>query len=422
MIDLKAYRLNPELFIKGTKDKHFDIDFLRFQELDSQLLKIKSHIENLQNQRNTLTKEIENIKKVWGNADELMQQVKTLKVELETAENTYAPLHEEFQWLYLRIPNPALPDVPYGESDEQNSEIAKVWNPRVFDFKPLTHRELLEKRNMLDSERAVKISGSRFVFVRNGLVQLELALVQWTMDKLANKGFSPTIVPTLVKKDAMYATGYLPYGEDQIYQVIDEDGSILYLVGTSEVPLVSQHMNETISVDQLPLRYVGFSPCYRKEAGTYGKDTKGLIRVHQFEKVEMVSFVRPEDSEKEHQLILAIEEEIFQELGIPYRKLDICTGDLGVPAAKKYDLEGRFPGLEMYKEITSCSNCTDFQSRRSNIKCKSDKDKDFLHILNGTVVAVGRTLAAIVENYQQQDLKVTIPEVLKPYMGGKDFI
>ncbi|HMT00786.1 MAG TPA: serine--tRNA ligase, partial [Candidatus Absconditabacterales bacterium] len=244
-------------------------------------------------------------------------------------------------------------------------------------------------------------------------------LIQWALKKLQKKGFQPTIVPNIVRKDAMMSTGYLPYGEESIYKIMDEEGQQQYLIGTSEVTLVAQHSDEMIDENQLPLRYGGFSPCYRGEAGTYGKDTKGMIRVHQFEKVEMVSFVKPEDSEKEHQLILAIEEEIFQELKIPYRRLLICTGDLGVPAAKKYDLEAWFPGLGTYKEVTSCSNCTDFQARRAQIKYKTTEKKEFLHTLNGTAVAVSRTLAAIVENYQQADGSIMIPEVLQPYFEGK---
>jgi len=275
---------------------------------------------------------------------------------------------------------------------------------------------------MLDSERAVKISGSRFIILRDGMVMLEMALIHYALQKLYAKGWSPAIVPTMVRRDALLNTGFVPYGEDQIYKIQnDEENNSLYLVGTSEVPLVAQHSDEVFTADQLPKRYVGFSQCYRQEAGTYGKDARGMIRLHQFEKVEMVSFCKPEDSEKEHELILAIEEEVYKELGIPYRKLFICTGDLGVPAAKKYDLEAWFPGQNGYKEITSCSNCTDFQTRRANIKYKTDEGREFVHSLNGTVVASSRVLAAIVENYQQEDGSIIVPEVLRKRVG-KDVI
>lgn len=224
----------------------------------------------------------------------------------------------------------------------------------------------------------------------------------------------------MVRRDALLNTGFVPYGEDQIYKIQNaEDNNALYLVGTSEVPLVAQHSDEVFNESDLPKRYVGYSQCYRQEAGTYGKDAKGMIRLHQFEKVEMVSFCKPEDSAKEHDLILSIEEEFYKELGIPYRRLLICTGDLGVPAAKKYDLEARFPGQDGYKEITSCSNCTDFQTRRANIKYKTAEGREFVHSLNGTVVATTRVLAAIVENYQQEDGTIKVPEVLQKWVGSE---
>mgnify|MGYP000270494283 CR=1 FL=1 len=419
MIDLKAFRQNPDLYIKAAQDKQFEIDFPTFQKLDQEIVLMKQKIEEIQARRNTASKEIEQIKRSGWNADALMESVKNDKAELERLDKEYAPLSEKFEQILMRIPNIVLDGVPFGESDEKNVEEAQIGEKRVFDFQPLPHWELLEKKNLLDAQRAAKISGSRFLFLRGDLVMLEFALIQWALKKLQKKGFQPTIVPNIVRKDAMMSTGYLPYGEESIYKIMDEEGQQQYLIGTSEVTLVAQHSDEMIDENQLPLRYGGFSPCYRGEAGTYGKDTKGMIRVHQFEKVEMVSFVKPEDSEKEHQLILAIEEEIFQELKIPYRRLLICTGDLGVPAAKKYDLEAWFPGLGTYKEVTSCSNCTDFQARRAQIKYKTTEKKEFLHTLNGTAVAVSRTLAAIVENYQQADGSIMIPEVLQPYFEGK---
>lgn len=418
MIDLKKFRQNPEVYIKSAQDKQFKIDFDAFQTLDKKLIEIKQHLEEQLNRRNTLTKEVEMKKKAWEDAEGLMNEVKELKGKIEELQGQYNTVEKDFNEIYLRIPNLVTEGVPFGETDEKNVEVAQVGTKKTFGFTPRSHREILEKRGMLDAERGAKVSGSRFIYLRDGMVQLELALVSRAINKLAAKGFRPTMVPNLVRKEAMRSTGFLPYGEDSIYKVMTEEGEQVYLIGTAEVPLVAQHTDEMFDENQVPLRYVGFSPCYRGEAGTYGKDTKGLIRLHQFEKVEMVTFVKPEDSDKELELILAIEEEVYQDLGIPYRKLSICTGDLGVPAAKKYDLEARFPSMNTYREVTSCSNCTDFQTRRCNTKYKkSDKEKEFLHSLNGTVIALARTMAAIVENYQTEDMKIDIPAVLQPYMN-----
>lgn len=420
MIDLKKFRANPEIYIKATKDKQFSIDFDLFQTLDKEVLQLKTKLEWLLAERNSLTKEFEVAKKANQNADDILNKVKSLKGDIETVQKQYDEKYAQFNDLYLRIPNLVLEDVPFGESDEKNVEIEQIGEKPTFSFKPKSHWEILEARNMLDSERATKMSGSRFVIIRDGLAMLEIALIQYALQKLYSKGWSPAIVPTMVRRDALLNTGFVPYGEDQIYKISgDEENTTLYLVGTSEVPLVAQHSDETFTADQLPKRYVGYSQCYRSEAGTYGKDARGLIRLHQFEKVEMVSFCKPEDSEKELQLILSIEEEVYKELGIPYRKLFICTGDLGVPAAKKYDLEAWFPGQDSYKEITSCSNCTDFQTRRASIKYKTDEGREFVHSLNGTVVASSRVLAAIVENYQQADGSIKVPAVLQKYVGSE---
>lgn len=418
MIDLKKFRVNPELYIKATQDKQFEVDFDRFQKLDQQVLSLKSEHEKLLAERNTLTKEVEIAKKKGDTADDIMNKVKTIKSEIENIQGSYDEAYAEFLDIYLRIPNIVLEDVPFGESDEKNVVVEEIGEKSTFEFTPKEHWEILEKRNMLDSERATKMSGSRFVILRDELVMLEMALMQYAMQKLFDKWWSPTIVPSMVRRDALLNTGFVPYGEDQIYKISgDEENTTLYLVGTSEVPLVAQHSNEVFEDTQLPKRYVGLSQCYRSEAGTYGKDSRWLIRLHQFEKVEMVSFCKPEDSEKEHELILSIEEEVYQELWIPYRKLLICTGDLGVPAAKKYDLEAWFPWQDTYKEITSCSNCTDFQTRRANIKYKAETWRDFVHSLNGTVIASTRVLAAIIENNQQADGTIKVPKVLQKWMG-----
>lgn len=420
MIDLKKYRENPEIYVKWAADKQVRIDWDLFNELDQKVREKKWELDLKNEQRNIFSAKIQETMKSWGNAIDLIEKVKLIKSTIEQIEKEYAELYSQFNDIYLRIPNPSHESVIIGKDDSENSPICFVWEKPTFDFEPLPHYELLEKRWMLDQERSWKVSGSRFYYIRDGLVKLEFALIQFAIDKLSKKWFRPTIVPNLVREDAMIATGFFPADKNEIYHVNPGEDD-LYLIWTSEVALVAQHMDETIDVNDLPLRYVGFSPCYRREAWSYGKDTKGMIRVHQFEKIEMVSFVKPDDSWKEHELIVSIEEEIFQELWLPYQKINICTWDLGAPAAKKYDLEAWFPTQNAYREVTSCSNCTDFQARRAKIKYKNWEEKEFLHTLNGTAISMARALACIVENYQTKDLRVKVPTVLKKYMD-EDYI
>ncbi len=427
MIDLKAYRANPAYYHQGATNKGHSVDRSRFDQLDAQCRELNVRIEQLQWERNSLTKDIEQTKKSWGDATAVMDRVKALKQDLEKLETEYNTLYAEFYGMWLSIPCPAFDDVPVGKSDAENVVMQYVGEKRKFEFTPKPHWEILEAKWMADQERAVKLSGARFQIIRRDFARLEFALIQRAVDKLTAKWFIFSIVPNLVKKEAMITTGFLPNDASNLYRVnpkcpveqMEWEEDDLYLIGTAEVALVSQHMDEVLSADDLPLRYVGFSACFRREAWTYGKDTKGMIRVHQFEKVEMVSFVKPEDAAKEHELLVSIEEEIFQELGIPYQKLMICTGDLGGPAAKKYDLEAWFPGIDTYKEVTSTSNTTDYQTRRGNIKFTDGDRREFVYSLNGTAVALGRALAAIVENYQTAEWNIAIPTVLQPYMWGK---
>lgn len=281
--------------------------------------------------------------------------------------------------------------------------------------------ELGTKHDLLDIETAAAMSGTRFAYLKNEAVMLEFALIQHVAHKLRSKGFTPIIPPVLVREPAMEATGFFPADRNEIYSVNADDDN-LFLVGTSEVPLAMLHANQIINADQFPLRYFAFSSCFRREAGTYGKDTQGLIRVHQFDKVEMFSYVHPGKSEEEHEFILSIEEEIMQELGFHYQVINICGGDLGAPAAKKYDIEVWIPSQKKFRELTSCSNCTDFQARRAKIRFNDVDGKKFVHTLNGTAIAVGRTLVAIMENYQQKDGSIIIPEILRPYLGNQEKI
>jgi seryl-tRNA synthetase len=338
-------------------------------------------------------REIAAMRGVAARAKALEQEVSEVELRLQEA---LAPL-----------PNLPDPTAAAGPEDELVREVGEV---PVLDFPPRDHLELAGER--IDMDRAAALSGSRFAYLKGDLVMLELALVRWVLEKLRAAGFEPVIPPVLVRERALYGTGFLPDTEQQIYSLPEDE---LFLVGTSEVALASLHDGEIIDAERLPLRYAGFSPCFRREAGAAGKDTRGIFRVHQFDKVEMFSFVAPEDSQDEHERILAMEEQILGELGLPYRVVNIAVNDLGNSAAKKYDCEAWIPSQERYRELTSCSNTTDYQARRLNIRVRRDKRTQTLHTLNGTAVAVGRTIVALLENGQRADAGVDLPPCLQPY-------
>lgn len=440
MIDLKKFRENPEIFIKWAKAKQEEIDFETFIKLDEQLRDLQKQLDEINSIINKLSKEIQ--KAPQEEKQSIIEKVKQLKIKQKELEKKYNDVKEKHFQIWLKIPNPPAEDVPYGESDKDNQIVYTVWLLNIISDKenpdlskiciqnrkqafeelwlkqaqnPKPHREILEKRWLFDPKRWAKVAWSRFRYIREGLVLLELALINFVLDKLIKKWFSATIWPNLVKEDAMIATGFFPAEKNQIYHVNPEEDN-LFLIWTSEVTLISQHMNEILDVNDLPLRYVWISPCYRREVWKSWKDIRGLIRLHQFEKVEMVSFTKPEDSWKEHDYLVSIEEEIWSELWIPHRKVLICSWDLWAPAAKKYDLEARMPGMNTFKEITSCSNVTDYQARRANIKFKNWNKKEYVHTLNWTAIAIQRGIAAIVENYQTDDLRIVVPKVLRKYM------
>jgi seryl-tRNA synthetase len=331
---------------------------------------------------------------------EMSAQVKDFNEQATTAK-------QRLDELVQRLPNIPDPGAASGPEDEQ---VKVVGEPPSFAFEARDHLELAGP--MIDMDRAANLSGSRFAYLKGDLVMLELALVGWVLGKLRGRGFEPVIPPVLVRERALYGTGFLPDTEQQLYALAEDE---LFLVGTSEVALASLHADEILDADRLPLRYAGFSPCFRREAGAAGKDTRGIFRVHQFDKVEMFSFVAPEDSADEHERILAIEEEILGELGLPYRVVNIAVNDLGNSAAKKYDCEAWLPSQQRYRELTSCSNTTDYQARRLDIRMRADKRTQTPHTLNGTAVAVGRTIVALLENGQQADGGVTLPDVLVPF-------
>jgi seryl-tRNA synthetase len=335
---------------------------------------------------------------------ERQEQMKQMSAQVKELTERVRVAQEERQQALAALPNTPHPSAAEGPEDEVVREVGEI--PKL-GFEPRDHLQLAGA--MIDTERAANLSGSRFAYLKGELVTVELALVAWALAKLRGLGFEPVIPPALVRERALYGTGFLPDTEQQIYSLSEDD---LYLIGTSEVALASLHDDEIVPAEHLPLRYAGFSPCFRREAGAAGKDTRGIFRVHQFDKVEMFSFVAPEDSPAEHEQILAIEEEILQELGLPYRVVNIAVGELGSSAAKKYDCEAWIPSQGRYRELTSCSDTTDYQARRLNIRVRSERGTRALHTLNGTAVAVGRTLIALLENGQQQDGSVELPAVL----------
>jgi seryl-tRNA synthetase len=365
---------------------------------------LTTRAEELKAEQNTAGKQVGELKRAGEDASEAMARSTQLKEQVGPAEDEARLAKAELDALLVTLPNLTDPSVPENEEEviRQVGEAGKSGKD---------HLELLG--DLVDMERGARVSGSRFAYLKGPLVMLELALVRWALGLVEGHGFTPVIPPVLVREEALYGTGFLPDTEQQIYTLPQDE---LYLAGTSEVPLASLHAGELLEESALPLRYAGFSPCFRREAGAAGKDTRGIFRVHQFDKVEMFTFVRPEDSGAEHERILAIEEEILQALGIPYQVANIPAWDLGASAAKKYDLEAWLPGQERYRELTSCSNTTDFQARRLGIRYRPEGGRpEEVHTLNGTAVAVGRTIIAIVENHQQDDGTIRVPEVLQEF-------
>jgi len=416
MLDIKFLIENKDLVIAGAKKKHINCDVDKVIKTYENLKKLRQENEELRAEQNEVSKMIpqapnEQKQKLIEKMGEVKEKIKTLEIQIQEAE-------AEYKYFAAFIPNPPFSDVPDGKDDTLNVVIESHGKIPTFNFTPKNHIELGKFHDIIDIERGAKSSGARFYYLKNEGALLEMALVQYVMHKLKSKGFIPVIPPVLVKEEAMFATGYFPADENGIYRVNpDEDN--LYLVGTSEVPIAMLHSNEILLEKELPIRYVAFSSCFRREAGSYGKDTQGIIRVHQFNKVEMFSFCSPDKSEEEHQMLVEIEKEIFTELKLPFNEMLICGGDLGSPAAKKYDLEAWIPSQEKHREVTSCSNCTDFQARRLNCKYKTPEgQKEFVHTLNGTAIALPRAVVAIIENNQEADGSINIPEVLRPYMMG----
>ena len=411
MIDPQLLKTNVEVIKENLKKRDLKIDLEILTKLDEERRAIKFESEKLRSEQKKLGKEIatsegDQKNKLLNKAEKLSEKVKQLSDENQKKD-------EQFFNEWIKIPNIVNPSSPVGKTDEDNKELKKVGSPKDI-VSPLSHLNIGENLGLINVEKASSVSGSRFSYLFGDLVKIQFNLVSFAMNKLSEKGFNPTIPPVLVRENALYGTGFFPDDSDQVYEIPNDD---LFLVGTSEVSLAALHSDEIVSYDSLPIRYAGYSTCFRREAGTYGKDTSGIFRVHQFDKVEMFSFCSPEKSDEEHEFILSIEEEILQELEIPYRVVDVCTGDLGSSAAKKYDIEAWIPSQEQYREVTSCSNTTDFQARRLNIRTKIDKNSTLLHTLNGTAIAVGRILIALLENNQTKDGNVEFSENLSKILG-----
>ena len=411
MIDPQLLKTNIEAIEENLRKRDLDIDLDKLKLLDESRRALKFESEKLRAEQKKLGKEIASASEkeksnLLEKAEKISNKVKSLSEETQQKD-------EEFFDAWIKIPNIVNSSSPVGKTDEDNKEIKKVGEPKSIK-NPMTHLEIGENLGLIDVERASKISGSRFSYLFGDLVKIQFNLVSYTLNKLSEKGFNPTIPPVLVRENALFGTGFFPDDSDQVYEVQNDD---LFLVGTSEVSLAALHTDEIIDIEKLPLRYAGYSTCFRREAGTYGKDTSGIFRVHQFDKVEMFSFCDPEKSNEEHEHILAIEEEILKDLEIPYRVVDVCTGDLGASAAKKYDIEAWIPSQQKYREVTSCSNTTDFQARRLNMRTKNENGNTILHTLNGTALAVGRILIALLENNQNSDGSVTFSDDLGKILG-----
>ena len=405
--DIESLELNLER-------RNLDIDLKELTALDELRRELRFEAEKLRSEQKALGKQIASADEKTKNelldqASQMSEKVKDLFEKVDLAD-------KNFMDIWIKIPNLISNTSPDGTSDKENSEIKKFGEIRNIN-NPKDHLEIAESLGLIDVQKASEVSGSRFSYLFGDLVKIEFNLVLWAMQQLSDKGFKPTIPPVLVRENALYGTGFFPDDAEQVYEIPNDD---LYLVGTSEVPLAALHSNEILDTATLPIRYAGFSTCFRREAGTYGKDTTGIFRVHQFDKVEMFSFCDPEKSEEEHKFILSVEEELLQALEIPYRVVDVCAGDLGSSASKKYDIEAWIPSQQAYREVTSCSNTTDFQARRLNIRGKADGETNVLHTLNGTAIAVGRILIALIENNQTEDGKVAFSDSVAEIIGVKN--
>ena len=422
MLDVKFLRedltrVKARLATRGT-----EIDWDEFVSIDQQRRDALARIEKLKERKNRLSGEIGKVKKSGGDATVLMREVEEVSATIRKGEEPLAEIEARFENFMLTVPNLPEASVPVGRSAAENREVRRWGDPPPFDFPAKNHWDIGEELGILDFTRAAKIAGARFALYKDAGARLERALINFMIDLHTQRhGYREVLPPFLVNRDAMTGTGQLPKFEEDLFRVSEPD---FFLIPTAEVPVTNIHREEILEREQLPILYVAYTPCFRREAGSYGQDVRGLIRQHQFNKVELVKFTEPEHSYEELEKLVADAETVLQQLQLPYRVVELCTGDLGFVAAKTYDLEVWLPGQSAFREISSCSNFEDFQARRAQIRYRKEtKGKPiFVHTLNGSGLAVGRTFVAVLENYQQKDGRVVIPEVLRPYMGGSDRI
>ncbi len=416
MIDIKLIRENPELIRSSQRGRGEDETVVdRLLELDAKRRDAIANFEALRAEQNLLSKSVGAAKGDEKNT--LLEQAKTLAAKVKEADSKRAEIEAQTNEVAKLLSNLLDPDTPIG-GEADFKVIEQVGEPRKFDFEPKDHVELGKLQGAIDTERGAKVAGARSYYLTGPGAMLELALVNYAITQATKAGFIPVIPPVLVNPPAMEGTGFLGQAAENVYHIEKDD---VYLVGTSEVPLAAYHMDETLDASKLPLRYTGYSPCFRREAGSYGKDTRGIIRVHQFEKVEMFIFCKPEDAKEEHKRLLQWEKDFLNAMELPYRVIDIASGDLGSSANRKFDCEAWIPTQNAYREVTSTSNCTEFQARRLNIRLKDENGTRPLATLNGTLVAVPRMIVAILENNQNADGSVNVPKALQPYIGKEKF-
>ncbi|UOD33713.1 serine--tRNA ligase [Deferribacteraceae bacterium V6Fe1] len=415
MLDLKLITSNPEFVKESLKRRNTEIDIDAILELDEKRRNLIKNVEELKKLRNDTSKEIGNIKKSGGDITEISAKMKKVSEDISEIDNVIKELEEKIRDILLTIPN--IPDetTPIGVSEESNVFYKSSGEKPDFDFEPKPHWEIAESLHLVDFEKGATLAKSRFSVYTGLGAKLERALINFMLDVQSENGYKEIIPPLLVNAKTMTGTGQLPKFEEELFKCERDD---LYLIPTAEVPLTNIYADTILSEEELPIKVTAYTPCFRREAGSYGKDVRGLIRQHQFNKVEIVKIAHPENSMEELEMLLKDAEKILQKLGLHYRVMTLCTGDLGFSSAKTYDIEVWLPGQNCYREISSCSNFKDFQARRANIKFRNKNKKvEFVHTLNGSGLAVGRTFLAILENYQQKDGSVVVPEALRPYMG-----
>jgi seryl-tRNA synthetase len=419
MLDIKFIRNNLDTVEKGCEKKGIKIDINYLLRLDEERINQLQLLENIRAEKNEGSRKIAR-EKIKNKKKDLISEMQKIAKKEERIQKRFDELEKEFKQIMNKIPNLPLSNVPQGKDEKENVVLREVGRKPNFSFEPRSYLEIAEKLDLIDVKRAANVSGTRFGYLRKEAALLQLSLINFTFDYLTKKAFIPIIPPVMIRSEMMEGTGHLSEKDEQEKYFLEKDN--LYLVGSAEQSIVSMHTDEVFKEKDLPLRYLGYSSCFRREAGSYGKDTKGIFRVHQFDKIEMVSFIQPEQSEKEHQFLLSLQEELMQILKIPYRVIHICTGDLGFPAAAAYDIEAWLPSEKRYRETHTTFNDTDFQARRLNIRYRFSKNNElnFVHVLNGTAFAIGRIIIAIIENYQKENGTISIPEPLHKYLSFKE--